>query len=132
EHNRMLLERLHGEERWENRPAPGWTVADLDAAEMRTTLEEAIRRGRAEDPGTRQPEDILRGLALTRDGQLLRAAVILFGKSERLEVDYPQCTLRVAASAAPTSPSSWTTSSSTAMPLACCARRSAGFGRPFP
>jgi len=31
-----------------------------------------------------------------RDGQLLRAAVVLFGRAERLEEGMPQCLLRVA------------------------------------
>jgi ATP-dependent DNA helicase RecG len=96
EYNRMLLERLHGESRWENQPAERWTVADLDVAEITRTIEESIRRGRAEDPGTRDPADLLRGLGLMRDNQLLRAAVVLFGRAERLEADYPQCLLRVA------------------------------------
>lgn len=96
EYNRMLLERLHGEHRWENEPATGWTVADLDTAEIVRTLEEAIRRGRADDPGTRDPADILRGLGLLRDGALLRAAPVLFGRAERVEADLPQCLLRVA------------------------------------
>jgi ATP-dependent DNA helicase RecG len=96
EYNRMLLERLHGESRWENQPAERWTVADLDVTEITRTIEESIRRGRAEDPGTRDPSELLRGLGLMRDGQLLRAAVILFGRAERLEADYPQCLLRVA------------------------------------
>ena len=96
EYNRMLLERLHGESRWENQPVERWTVADLDIAEITRTIEEAIRRGRAEDPGTRDPAELLRGLGLMRDGQLLRAAVVLFGRAERLEADYPQCLLRVA------------------------------------
>ena len=96
EYNRMLLERLHGESRWENQPVERWTVADLYVAEITRTIEEAIRRGRAEDPGTRDPAELLRGLGLMRDGQLLRAAVVLFGRAERLEADYPQCLLRVA------------------------------------
>ena len=96
EYNRMLLERLHGEHRWENEPAHGWTVADLDGAEIVRTLEEAIRRGRADDPGTRDPEEILRGLALVKDGILLRAALVLFGRDERLTTAFPQCLLRVA------------------------------------
>lgn len=96
EYNRVLLERLHGEQRWENQPAAGWTVADLDAAEVTRTLEEAIRRGRAEDPGTRDPAEVLRGLGLMKDGHLLRAAVVLFGRPERLEPEFPQCVLRVA------------------------------------
>jgi ATP-dependent DNA helicase RecG len=96
EYNRVLLERLHGEHRWENEPAAGWTVADLDVAEIVRTVEEAIRRGRAEDPGTRDPEELLRGLGLMRERRVLRAAVVLFGRAERVETDYPQCLLRVA------------------------------------
>ena len=40
--------------------------------------------------------DMLRGLGLLRDEVLLRAAVVLFGDALRLEVDMPQCLLRVA------------------------------------
>lgn len=61
EYNRLLLEQYHGVIRWENEPAAGWTVADLDTTEITVTLEEAIRRGRMEDPGTRDPAAILRG-----------------------------------------------------------------------
>jgi ATP-dependent DNA helicase RecG len=96
EYNRMLLERLHGESRWENQVAQGWSLADLDAGELTRTVEEAIRRGRAEDPGTRDPQTLLQGLGLWRDGALLRAAVVLFGRAERLEAEMPQCMLRVA------------------------------------
>jgi ATP-dependent DNA helicase RecG len=96
EYNHMLLERLHGERRWENEPSHGWTVADLDATELVRTVEEAIRRGRVEDPGTRDPSELLRGFGLLRDEQVLRAAAVLFGRADRLEMDYPQCLLRVA------------------------------------
>ncbi len=96
EYNRMLLERVHGEQRWENQPAVGWSVTDLDAAEISKTIEEAIRRGRVEDPGTREPEEILRGLGLVKEGALLRAALVLFGRAERLAAEFPQCLLRVA------------------------------------
>lgn len=92
----MLLERLHGERRWENEPAEGWAVTDLEASEIIRTLEESIRRGRADDPGVRDPAEVLRGLGLMRGGQLLRAAVVLFGKAEQLEPRMPQCLLRVA------------------------------------
>ena len=34
--NRMLFERMHSEQRWENQPAPGWSVDDLDVAEKRS------------------------------------------------------------------------------------------------
>ncbi len=80
----------------ENQPAEGWSVDELDAHEIRTTVEEAVRRGRIEDPGTREPGDLLRGLGLYRDGILWRAAVALFGTEERITFDMPQCLLRVA------------------------------------
>jgi ATP-dependent DNA helicase RecG len=92
----MLLERVHGEQRWENPPVEQWAVADLDAAEIARTIDEAIRRGRMEDPGTREPASVLRGLGLIRNGLLLRAAVVLFGRAERLGAEFSQCLLRVA------------------------------------
>jgi ATP-dependent DNA helicase RecG len=96
EYNRMLFERVHGEQRWENEIAVDWSVADLDIAEIIRTMEEAIRRGRVEDPGTREPEEMLRGLGLMKAGTLLRAALVLFGRTERLSPEIPQCLLRVA------------------------------------
>ena len=96
EYNGILLERLHGDQRWENQPATGWTLSDLDVAEITKTLEESIRRGRAEDPSTRDPAEMLRGFGLMKDGQILRAAVVLFGRAERIETELPQGLLRVA------------------------------------
>ena len=96
EYRQMLFERMHSERRWENQPADGWSIDDLDANEIRTTVEEAVRRGRLEDPGTRDPRELLRGLGMFRDGVLWRAAVALFGNEERIGFDMPQCLLRVA------------------------------------
>ena len=96
EYNRMLFERMHSEQRWENQPATGWTVEDLDVSEVRNTVAEAVRIGRLNEPGSREPEDLLRGLGLLREGVLLRAAAVLFGNPERLEFELPQCLLRVA------------------------------------
>ncbi len=96
EYNRVLIERLHSDRRWENEPASGWTVADLDQEEILRTLDEAVRRGRADDPGTRDPSEVLRGLGLIRGSDLLRAAVVLFGSPDRVEREYTQCLLRVA------------------------------------
>ena len=96
EYNRMLFERMHSEQRWENQPAPGWCIDDLDETEIRRTVAEAIRRGRLEEPVGGEPSDMLRGLGLLRDGVLFRAAVVLFGSPERLEFEMPQCLLRVA------------------------------------
>ena len=95
-YNRMLFERMHSEQRWENQPATGWTVENLDLAEVRNTVAEAVRIGRLNEPGSREPEDLLRGLGLIRDGVLFRAAAVLFGNAERLEFEMPQCLLCVA------------------------------------
>ena len=96
EYNRVLLDRLHGQYRWENEPVPDWTIDDLIPGEIVRTLEEAVRRGRADDPGTRDPTALLRGFGLIRGDALLRAAVMLFGRSDRVGAEYPQCLLRLA------------------------------------
>ncbi|MYF93713.1 MAG: AAA family ATPase [Gemmatimonadetes bacterium] len=96
EYDRVVLERHHGEQRWENQPAPGWSINDLHQSEVRLTVEEAIRRGRLADPGTRETPELLLGLGLIKDGVLHRAAVALFGKGERIMQEMPQCLLRVA------------------------------------
>lgn len=96
DYNRKLFERMHSEQRWENQPAAGWSIEDLDETEIRRAVEEAIRRGRLADPGTREPAEMLRGLGLSTDNSLLRAAVVLFGRPERIEFEMPQCLLRVA------------------------------------
>lgn len=96
EYRRMLFERMHSEQRWENQAADGWSVDDLDANEIRNTVDEAVRRGRLEDPGTRDTHELLRGMGLFRGGVLWRAAVALFGNEDRIEFDMPQCLLRVA------------------------------------
>lgn len=71
-------------------------MSDLDQEAIRRTLEEGIRFGRVEDPGTREPEGLLRGLGLMKQGALLRAAVVLFGRGERLPAEFLQCLLQVA------------------------------------
>ena len=96
EYGQMLMERMHSGQRWEDQPSVGWSVDDLDAEEIRRTVEEAVRQGRLTDPMSRKPEDMLRGLGLLRDGILLRAAVVMFGSAERLMSSMPQCLLRVA------------------------------------
>jgi ATP-dependent DNA helicase RecG len=96
EYERLLAERMHSATRWENQPATGITLDDLDGREIVRTLNEAVRRGRMDDPGTRDPWELLNGLKLVENGQLLNAAVVLFGKPDRLLPRYPQCLLRMA------------------------------------
>ena len=96
EYNRMLSERTHCEQQWESLPAAGWSIGDLNEDEIRRTVDEAVRLERLSEPGTRDPAEMLRCLELSKNGELLRAAAVLFGRPERLELEMPQCRLRVA------------------------------------
>ena len=97
EYERRLVERLHGTRRWENEPVEeGVTVDDLDGEEIQSTVDTAVRLGRLEAPGRRDPESILRGLELIREGHLLNGAVALYGKSDSLRSLYPQLSIRLA------------------------------------
>ena len=97
EQQRLLVEELHAVQRWENQPAEGWDLSRLDLRELTVTLEESIRRGRSEDPGTREPMDILRGMNLLVNGnQLTRAAVALFCKEDTALPYFTQFLLKVA------------------------------------
>jgi ATP-dependent DNA helicase RecG len=58
----QLMEKMRAPDRWENWPTEGFTIQDLDAREIVRTIEEAIRRQRMDDPGTRDPEELLLGL----------------------------------------------------------------------
>ena len=96
EYERRLVERLHGTRRWENEPvSESVTIADLDADEIRLTLENAISLGRLNAPKNRGIKSILQGFELFQNGQLLNAAVALFGNSQRLHGLYPQMGIRL-------------------------------------
>lgn len=93
--DRVLRERMRGTDRWENRVALGWTVDDLDGNEARNAVREAAQRGRLVDPGSTDPVEIVRRLGVVaRDGALVRAAVVSFGRSGSLLPEYPRCRLR--------------------------------------
>ncbi len=96
QYERLLYERMHAARRWENQPAYQFSIEDLDQAEILRTVEEAIRRQRLEDPGTRDVKELLAGLGVLENGDLLNAAVVLFGKADRFMPHYPQCMLRLA------------------------------------
>ena len=94
--NQMLFERIHGEQRWENQPADGWSIDDLDGDEIVRTIERSIEIGRIEEPGTRELSDLLLGMGLIKDENLLRAGVALFGNFGHIQPDMSQCLLRLA------------------------------------
>lgn len=96
EYNQMLFEAYHATQRWETEIASGWSVDDLDAAEIARTLDEAVRRGRLDEPGTRNPTEMLRGLGLMIGDNISRASIVLFARPERLVASYSQCRVRLA------------------------------------
>ena len=96
-YQRLLIESMHTTNRWEMQAAEGYGIDTLDTSELVVTIEEAIRRGRMEDPGTREPMALLRGLGLlVKNDQISRAAVALFCKDEPTAPEFPQFSLRVA------------------------------------
>ena len=95
-YRQRLMARSTRAERWEAQPAHTLGIDDLDHAEITRTVDEAIRRGRMDEPGSRDPEDLLRGMRLLENGQITNAAVVLFGKTDGLLPHYPQCLLRMA------------------------------------
>ena len=87
----LLLEGIHATRRWENLPVPeGVGIQDLDQEEVRRALNAAVQRGRMEEPANQGLPAILQGFGLIREGQLLQAALVLFGKAQQLQVLYPQ------------------------------------------
>jgi ATP-dependent DNA helicase RecG len=93
EYHQRLLARSHALHRWENQAAEGYSLSDLDTEEIDRTVEAAIHCGRLESRAS-SPSDALNRLQLRVDGQLLRAAVVLFGR--KFMPYYPQCTVRLA------------------------------------
>lgn len=92
-YERLLLRRGHARRRWENQPAEGLNLKDLDRKEILRTRELAIEQNRISSDTSRDIGDILDRLGLRVGGVLTQAAQILYG-TEFLS-DYPQCLLKL-------------------------------------
>ncbi len=92
-YERLLIERGHAKRRWENLPAEGLTLKDLDRREILRTRELAIQQNRISPDTSRDIGEILDRLGLRIDGVLTHAALMLYGK--RFLPDYPQCLLKL-------------------------------------
>ena len=92
-YERLLVERGHAKRRWENLPAEGLTLKDLDRKEILRTRELAIQQNRISPDTSRDIGEILDRLGLRVDGVLTQAAQMLYGK--RFLPDYPQCLLKM-------------------------------------
>jgi len=93
-YQRLLLNRLHSRSRWENTPAVGVDVSGLDREEILRTVRSGVSVGRLPESTGADVADILDRLGVRVRGEILNAAVVLFGT--RFLPDYPQCQLRMA------------------------------------
>ena len=92
-YERLLVERGHAKRRWENLPAEGLTMKDLDRKEILRTRELAIQQNRISPDTKRDTAEILDRLGLRLGGVLTQAAQVLYGK--RFLPDYAQCLLKM-------------------------------------
>ena len=90
EYARLLLDRNHSRHRWENQPAVGVRLEDLDREEILRTRATAIEQRRLSAGTSMDVGDILDRLGLRIDGQVTQAAQMLYGtrflREDRLPV----------------------------------------------
>lgn len=90
----LLLERSHTDDRWELLPATGFVIEDLDREEILRSYRLGVESGRMPEAGRADIPEILDRLQLRRDGELTRAAIVLFALEPAPR--YSQCLLRLA------------------------------------
>jgi ATP-dependent DNA helicase RecG len=93
EYGRLLLDRNHSRHRWENRPAVGVRLEDLDREEILRTRQTDIEQRRLSAGTSMDVGDILDRLGLRIDGKITQAAQLLYGT--RFLPDYPQGQLKL-------------------------------------
>ncbi|MBL8897278.1 MAG: putative DNA binding domain-containing protein [Planctomycetes bacterium] len=90
----LLQQRVSRRLLWEEEHDPRLSLADLSRGEVRRIVDLAREAGRLAGPVKKIGREILARFNVLRDGQLLRGAMVLFGKP--LSAIYPQCELRMA------------------------------------
>lgn len=90
----LLLNRSHAKRRWENQPAEGYTLENIDVQMVHRLIGMGQSAGRFFEPVGEAIDAVLARLQVFSQGELLQAAVVLFGKS--FLPNYPQCELRLA------------------------------------
>jgi len=93
-YQQLLFARSHSKHRWENQPAEGVTIKDIDREEVYRIVNLATSQGNLRGPTERDFGRLLDRLGVRVNGQILQAAVVLFGK--KFMPDYPQCELMMA------------------------------------
>ncbi len=94
EQQRLFLEQVHSDDRWENQKSQ-LSLEDLDISLLLETVAEGTRRRRLPHPRTDDPKQLLLRLGLLNDGIPTKAAAVLFGQPEQLDLNYPQCLVRL-------------------------------------
>ncbi len=95
QYQQLLIQKTMRPILWEELPATGITINDLDHEEIFKTLQEGIRLNRiSTSANTDDPHEILQRLQLIENGQLINAAAILYLKE--IPGNYFQCVLRIA------------------------------------
>lgn len=89
----LLFQRSHAQRRWENQPAEGVRLKDLDREEILRTREAAIEQRRISAETSRNIGDILDRLGLRIDGQITQSAQVLYGT--KFLPHYAQCVLKM-------------------------------------
>lgn len=92
-YQRLILERAHALQRWENLPS-ALTLSGLDEDEILRTVRFGIAAGRLSPSFSEDAADVLDRLGLRVHGHIANAAVVAFGR--QLLPYYPQCQLRMA------------------------------------
>jgi ATP-dependent DNA helicase RecG len=93
-YQQLLLQRLHNRTRWENTPSIEGNDVALDEEEILRTVRLGIQAGRLPERSGSDIGDLLERLGVSTQGQLLNAAMVLFGRD--FLPNYPQCHLRMA------------------------------------
>ena len=93
EYARLLLDRNHSRHRWENQPAVGVRLEDLDREEILRTRATAIAQRRLSAGTSMDDGDILDRLGLRVDGEVTQAAQMLYGT--KFLRDYLQALLKL-------------------------------------
>lgn len=94
-YRQLLARREHVRLRWENRPAAGVRVDDLDAGTVREFIRLGTTSGRLPAEDSDDLAQVLRKRHLARDdGRVLNAAVVLFGRPN--PGDFAQCRMHLA------------------------------------
>jgi len=93
EYARLLLDRNHSRHRWENQPAVGVRLEDLDREEILRTRATAIGQRRLSAGTSMDVGDILDRLGLRIDRQVTQAAQMLYGT--KFLPDHPQALLKL-------------------------------------